>query len=68
MSGSERAEVEAVYRAEFGTVVAFLAARFRDLDLPEDISQEAQMLGAPQEPGAVVTSVTDERLRTQTDQ
>jgi RNA polymerase sigma-70 factor (ECF subfamily) len=109
VSGSARAEMEAVYRAEFGTVVASLAARFRDLDLAEDMAQEAfveavrrwptegvppnpgawltvtarnkaldrlrrestrqarheeaQMLSAPQEPGAVVTCVTDERLR-----
>ena len=98
-----------VYRAEFGKVVASLAGRFGDLDLAEEMAQEAfveavrrwptegvppnpggwltvvarnsaldrlrrestrqarheeaEMLTAPEDPGAPVTSVTDERLR-----
>jgi RNA polymerase sigma-70 factor, ECF subfamily len=101
--------VEDVYRAEFGKVVASLAGRFGDLDLAEEMAQEAfveavrrwptegvppnpggwltvtarnkaldrlrrestrqarhqeaEMLTAPEVPGAPVTSVTDERLR-----
>ena len=101
--------VEDVYRAEFGKVVASLAGRFGDLDLAEEMAQEAfveavrrwptegvppnpggwltvvarnkaldrlrrestrqarheeaEMLTAPEDPGAPVTSVTDERLR-----
>lgn len=101
--------VEAVFRAEFGRVVAALTARFRDLDLAEEMAQEAfveavrrwptegvppnpggwltvvarnraldrlrrestrqarheeaEMLTAPQDRGAAVTSVVDERLR-----
>lgn len=103
------ATIERVYRAEFGKVVASLAGRFGDLDLAEDMAQEAfveavrrwptegvppnpggwltvtarnkaldrlrrestrqarheeaEMLTAPEDPGAQVTSVTDERLR-----
>jgi RNA polymerase sigma-70 factor, ECF subfamily len=101
--------VEDVYRAEFGKVVASIAGRFGDLDLAEDMAQEAfveavrrwptegmppnpggwltvtarnkaldrlrrestrqarheeaDMLSAQEDPGAPVTSVTDERLR-----
>jgi len=101
--------VEVVYRAEFGKVVASIAGRFGDLDLAEDMAQEAfveavrrwptegvppnpggwltvtarnkaldrlrrestrqarheeaDMLTAHEDPGAPVTSVTDERLR-----
>ncbi|OYO25198.1 RNA polymerase subunit sigma-24 [Enemella dayhoffiae] len=35
------AELEQLYRAEFGTVVAALARRFGDLGLAEDMAQEA---------------------------
>lgn len=102
-------EIEDVFRAEFGKVVASLTARFRDLDLAEEMAQEAfveavrrwptegvppnpggwltvvarnraldrlrrestrrsrheeaEMLTAPEDPGAPVTSVVDERLR-----
>lgn len=102
-------DLEAVFRAEFGTVVAALTARFRDIDLAEEMAQEAfveavrrwptegvppnpggwltvvarnraldrlrressrrsrheeaEMLTAPEDPGAPVTSVVDERLR-----
>lgn len=109
MSTPAHGEVEAVYRAEFGRVVASLTARFRDLDLAEEMAQEAfveavrrwptegvppnpggwltvvarnraldrlrrestrqarheeaAMLTAAEDPGAPVTSVTDERLR-----
>ncbi|WP_392545455.1 RNA polymerase sigma factor [Oryzobacter telluris] len=98
-----------MYRAEFGRVVAALTARFRDLDLAEEMAQEAfveavrrwpsegvppnpgawltvvarnraldrlrrestrqarheeaDMLGAPEDPMLPVTSVVDERLR-----
>ena len=41
VSTPDHGEVEAVYRAEFGTVVASLTARFRDLDLAEEMAQEA---------------------------
>jgi len=106
---SGAAVVERVYRAEFGKVVASLAGRFGDLDLAEDMAQEAfveavrrwptegvppnpggwltvvarnraldrlrrestrqarhqeaEMLSAPEDPRAPVTSVADERLR-----
>ena len=109
MSRPAHGEVEAVYRAEFGKVVASLTGRFRDLDLAEEMAQEAfveavrrwpiegvppnpggwltvvarnkaldrlrrestrqarheeaDMLTAHEDPGAPVTSVTDERLR-----
>ncbi len=56
-------EVEAVYRAEFGKVVASLAARFGDLDLAEDMAQEAVVEavrrwpteGVPPNPGGWLT-------------
>ena len=41
MNTPAHGEVEAVYRAAFGTVVASLTARFRDLDLAEEMAQEA---------------------------
>ena len=109
MSTPALGAVDEVYRAEFGRVVASLAARFRDLDLAEEMAQEAfveavrrwptegvppnpggwltvvarnraldrlrrestrqarheeaDMLTAPEDPGAPVTSVVDERLR-----
>ena len=41
MNAPSHGELEAVYRAEFGAVVASLTARFRDLDLAEEMAQEA---------------------------
>jgi len=58
-------EVEAVYRAEFGKVVASLTGRFRDLDLAEEMAQEAfveavrrwPIEGVPPNPGGWLTVV-----------
>lgn len=55
--------VEEVYRAEFGRVVAALTARFGDLDLAEEMAQEAfveavrrwPVDGMPPNPGAWLT-------------
>jgi RNA polymerase sigma-70 factor (ECF subfamily) len=55
--------VEAVYRAEFGKVVASLAGRFGDLDLAEEMTQEAFVEavrrwpteGVPPNPGGWLT-------------
>jgi RNA polymerase sigma-70 factor (ECF subfamily) len=57
--------VEAVYRAEFGKVVASLTGRFRDLDLAEEMAQEAfveavrrwPIEGVPPNPGGWLTVV-----------
>jgi RNA polymerase sigma-70 factor, ECF subfamily len=61
--------VEAVYRAEFGRVVASLTARFRDLDLAEEMAQEAFVEavrrwpteGVPPNPGGWLTVVARNR-------
>ena len=58
-------EVEAVYRAEFGRVVASLTGRFGDLDLAEEMAQEAFVEavrrwpteGVPPNPGGWLTVV-----------
>ena len=63
MSTPDHGEVEAVYRAEFGRVVASLTARFRDLDLAEEMAQEAFVEavrrwpteGVPANPGGWLT-------------
>ncbi len=65
MSRPAHGEVEAVYRAEFGTVVASLTGRFRDLDLAEEMAQEAfveavrrwPIEGVPPNPGGWLTVV-----------
>jgi RNA polymerase sigma-70 factor, ECF subfamily len=62
-------EVEAIYRAEFGAVVASLTARFRDLDLAEEMAQEAFVEavrrwpteGVPPNPGGWLTVVARNR-------
>ena len=56
--------VEDVYRAEFGKVVASIAGRFGDLDLAEDMAQEAFVEavrrwpteGMPPNPGGWITT------------
>ena len=58
-----------VYRAEFGRVVASLAGRFGDLDLAEDMAQEAFVEavrrwpteGVPPNPGGWLTVVARNR-------
>ena len=65
MSSPAHGEVEAVYRAEFGKVVASLTGRFRDLDLAEEMAQEAfveavrrwPIEGVPPNPGGWLTVV-----------
>ena len=65
MSRPAHGEVEAVYRAEFGKVVASLTGRFRDLDLAEEMAQEAfveavrrwPIEGVPPNPGGWLTVV-----------
>ena len=69
MSTGVHGEVEAVYRAEFGRVVASLTARFRDLDLAEEMAQEAFVEavrrwpteGVPPNPGGWLTVVARNR-------
>ena len=69
MSTPAHGEVEAVYRAEFGRVVASLTARFRDLDLAEEMAQEAFVEavrrwpteGVPPNPGGWLTVVARNR-------
>ncbi|MEO5608491.1 MAG: sigma-70 family RNA polymerase sigma factor [Ornithinibacter sp.] len=61
--------VEDVYRTEFGRVVAGLAARFGDLDLAEEMTQEAfveavrrwPLEGVPPNPGGWLTVVARNR-------
>ena len=61
--------VEDVYRTEFGRVVAGLAARFGDLDLAEEMTQEAfveavrrwPLEGVPANPGGWLTVVARNR-------
>ncbi|MEO7423455.1 MAG: hypothetical protein ABIU87_13840 [Ornithinibacter sp.] len=61
----EQASVEDVYRAQFGRLVAGLAARFGDLDLVEEMAQEAfveavrrwPLEGVPPNPGGWLTVV-----------
>jgi len=65
VSTTPHGEVEAIYRAEFGTVVASLTSRFRDLDLAEEMAQEAFVEavrrwpteGVPPNPGGWLTVV-----------
>jgi len=65
VSTTPHGEVEAIYRAEFGTVVASLTGRFRDLDLAEEMAQEAFVEavrrwpteGVPPNPGGWLTVV-----------
>ncbi len=69
MSTPAHGDVEAVYRAEFGRVVASLTARFRDLDLAEEMAQEAFVEavrrwpteGVPPNPGGWLTVVARNR-------
>ena len=58
-------ELEEVFRAEHGRVVAALARRFGDLDIAEDATSEALLVaverwpreGLPPNPGAWLTTV-----------
>jgi RNA polymerase sigma-70 factor (ECF subfamily) len=69
VSPQPHGELEAVYRAEFGAVVASLTARFRDLDLAEEMAQEAFVEavrrwpteGVPPNPGGWLTVVARNR-------
>ncbi len=69
MTALPHGELEAVYRAEFGAVVASLTARFRDLDLAEEMAQEAFVEavrrwpteGVPPNPGGWLTVVARNR-------
>ena len=69
MSTAAHGEVEAVYRAEFGRVVASLTGRFGDLDLAEEMTQEAFVEavrrwpteGVPPNPGGWLTVVARNR-------
>ena len=69
MSTPAHAAAEAIHRAEFGRVVASLTARFRDLDLAEEMAQEAFVEavrrwpteGVPPNPGAWLTVVARHR-------
>ena len=69
MPGRAPSPCEDVYRAEFGKVVASLAGRFGDLDLAEEMTQEAFVEavrrwpteGVPPNPGGWLTVVARNR-------
>jgi RNA polymerase sigma-70 factor, ECF subfamily len=62
--GDPRAEIDRIYRAEYGRVVASLTRRFGDLDLAEDAAAEALLIavrrwpaeGVPPNPGGWLTT------------
>lgn len=62
-------DIEAIYRAEFGRVVASLARRFGDLDIAEDAASEALLValerwpkdGIPPNPGGWLTTTAGNR-------
>ncbi|WP_456697729.1 RNA polymerase sigma factor [Aeromicrobium sp. P5_D10] len=63
------AEIEQIYREEYGQIVASLARRFGDLDIAEDAAGEALLIavqkwpsdGVPPNPGAWLTSTAVHR-------
>ncbi len=64
-----RAEIDRIYREEYGRVVASLARRFGDLDIAEDMAGEALLTaverwpadGMPPNPGAWLTTTAANR-------
>lgn len=64
-----RAEIDRIYREEYGRVVASLARRFGDLDIAEDMAGEALLTaierwpadGIPPNPGAWLTTTAANR-------
>ena len=68
-SGAIAAEIEAIYREEYGRVVASLARRFGDLDMAEDAAGEALVAalerwpsdGIPPNPGGWLTTTAGNR-------
>lgn len=69
MSTAAHAEIDRIYRAEYGRVVASLARRFGDLDIAEDAAGEALLAavekwpvdGIPPNPGAWLTTTAGNR-------
>ncbi|NLE78413.1 MAG: sigma-70 family RNA polymerase sigma factor [Rhodococcus sp.] len=69
MSTDLRAEIDRIYREEYGRVVASLARRFGDLDIAEDAAAEALLTaierwpadGIPPNPGAWLTTTAGNR-------
>lgn len=69
MSEPVQARIEAIYREEFGRVVASLARRFGDLDIAEDAAGEALLValerwpgdGIPPNPGGWLTTTAGNR-------
>ena len=68
-SSDLRAEIERIYREEYGRVVASLARRFGDLDVAEDAAAEALLIaierwpvdGIPPNPGGWLTTTAGNR-------
>ncbi|GAB2980649.1 RNA polymerase sigma factor [Nocardioides montaniterrae] len=66
---SAQEEVERVFRAEHGRLIATLVRRFRDIDLAEDLASEALVValerwpadGVPPNPGAWLTTTAARR-------
>jgi RNA polymerase sigma-70 factor, ECF subfamily len=64
-----RDEIERIYRAEYGRVVASLVRRFRDIDVAEDAAAEALLAaverwpvdGVPPNPGGWLTTTAGNR-------
>jgi RNA polymerase sigma-70 factor (ECF subfamily) len=64
-----RAEIDRIYRAEYGRVVASLARRFGDLDIAEEAAGEALLIaverwtteGIPPNPGGWLTTTAGNR-------
>ncbi|MGH8894795.1 MAG: RNA polymerase sigma factor [Actinomycetes bacterium] len=69
MSDAVHARIEAIYREEYGRVVASLARRFSDLDIAEDAAGEALVTalekwpvdGIPPNPGGWLTTTAGNR-------
>ncbi|HKY58448.1 MAG TPA: RNA polymerase sigma factor [Aeromicrobium sp.] len=68
-SGAIERDIEAIYREEYGRVVASLARRFGDLDVAEDAASEALVValerwpadGIPPNPGGWLTTTAGNR-------
>ncbi|VXB44615.1 RNA polymerase sigma factor [Aeromicrobium sp. 9AM] len=68
-SSDLRAEIDRIYREEYGRVVASLARRFGDLDIAEDAAAEALLIaierwpsdGIPPNPGGWLTTTAGNR-------
>jgi len=67
--GTDEAAISAVFRREYGRVVATLVGAFRDIDLAEDAVQEAFVVasrtwpssGLPPNPGGWITTTARRR-------